>query len=294
MKRTNLLKVIIVALLFVFFSQRCKDRGPSYDEPELDVPYVPTPMEAVNEMLRLAEIEEGDVLLDLGCGDGRIPVTAAAQYNIKAFGIDLNPVRIKESQENAKEAGVNHLVKFIEQDLYETDLTEASVITMYLLPSVNLKLRSKILSDVKPGTRIISHDFDMGEWPPDDESMVFAEEEAHIVYYWMVPANLTGEWALKLSDSSLEVDIIFNQVFQFAQGEVSPEKKDWKITEEVLTGDKISFNLLTPDSVWLFEGSIKGDIMGGDVQNGKSGEMISWEAFRNPKTKQPLEKAALT
>ncbi|MFO7979767.1 MAG: class I SAM-dependent methyltransferase [Candidatus Aminicenantes bacterium] len=289
MNLKNTLKVIGVVSILIFFSQTCREKSSSYDESELDVPYVPTPMQVVDEMFRLAELKKGDVLLDLGCGDGRIPITAALQYGIKGYGVDLNPERIRESRENAKEAGVEDLVEFHEQDLHETDLTKASVITLYLLPSVNLKLRSRILNEAKPGTRVVSHDFNMSEWSSDKDSMIFADEEAHVVYYWMVPANLTGEWDLKLEDSSLDVKIIFNQVFQFAQGKVIPEKEEWKITEENIKGDKISFTLLTPSSGWNFTGSVKGDVMSGYVEKGTSGKITLWEAVRDPDTKQPLD-----
>ncbi|MFW6140457.1 MAG: SAM-dependent methyltransferase [Acidobacteriota bacterium] len=276
-------------MIFLFLYQSCGDQANSNDDSALDVPYVPTPMAVAAEIFRLAAIKQGDVLLDLGCGDGRIPITAALQYGIKGYGVDLNPERIRESRENAKEAGVEHLVEFYEQDLYETDLTKASVITLYLLPSVNLKLRPKILKETKPGTRIISHDFNMSEWSPDKDSMVFADEETHVVYYWIVPANLTGEWTLELSDSSLKVKISFNQVFQFAQGKVVPEKKDWKITEEILQGDKISFTLMTPKYDWSFRGSVQGDSMSGYAERGISGKIILWDAVRDPDTKKPLE-----
>lgn len=282
-------KVILMALFVLFSIQSCREQEPSYDELKLDVPYVPTPMLVVDEMFKLAELKEGDVLLDLGCGDGRIPITAALRYRIKGYGVDLNPERIRESRENAEEAGVDHLVKFQRQDLFETDLTQASVITMYLLPSVNIKLRPKILNEAKPGTRIISHDFNMSEWRSDKDSMIFEDDEAHAVYYWIVPANLTGEWDLKLDDSSLKIKITFNQVYQFAQGKVMPEKKAWKIIKEDIRGDKISFTLLTPKYDWNFRGSVKGDVMSGYAEKGTSGEIKIWEAFRDPDTKQSLD-----
>jgi SAM-dependent methyltransferase len=289
MNLKNTLKVIGVVSIFIFFSQACREKSSSYNESELDVPYVQTPMQVVDEMFRLAELKKGDVLLDLGCGDGRIPITAALQYGIKGYGVDLNPERIREGRENAKEAGVEDLVEFHEQDLYETDLTKASVITLYLLPSVNLKLRPKILNEANPGTRIVSHDFNMSEWTSDKDSMIFAGEEAHVVYCWMVPANLTGDWDLKLEDSSLDVKITFSQVFQFTQGKVILEKEEWKITEEDIKGDKISFTLLTPKDEWNFRGTVKGDKMSGYAEKETSGKLILWEAVRNPDTKQPLD-----
>lgn len=152
---------------------------------EYEVPFVPTPQEVVDQMLKMANIHKGDVLYDLGCGDGRIVVTAAKKYGIHAVGIDLNPERIKEAEENAKQAGVSSLVSFRQEDLNKTDFSKASVVTLYLLPSVNLKLRPKLLKDLKPGSRVVSHDFDMGDWKP--EKTIDLNE--HKVYFWTIPSS---------------------------------------------------------------------------------------------------------
>ena len=137
-----------------------------------DVPYVPTPQKVVNKMLEMAEVSEGDVVYDLGCGDGRIVVTAAQKYGAKGVGVDIDPERIAESRKNAKEAGVTDLVEFHEQDLFETDLSEASAVTLYLLPDVNVKLRPKLLKQLRPGARVVSHSFDMDEWKADKKVRV--------------------------------------------------------------------------------------------------------------------------
>jgi SAM-dependent methyltransferase len=137
-------------------------------EPKLDVPYVPTPQPVVDRMLELANVKKNDVLYDLGCGDGRIVVTAAKKYGAKAVGIDINPVRIEEAKANAKDAGVTDRVEFRIANLFETDVSPASVLTLYLLPDINRKLRPQLWKQLKVGTRIVSHDFDMGdEWPPE-------------------------------------------------------------------------------------------------------------------------------
>jgi SAM-dependent methyltransferase len=152
---------------------------------ELDVPYVPTPEDVVAEMLNTAGVKKGDILYDLGCGDGRIVITAAQQFGIRGVGIDIDPVRIKEARLNAEKAGVTGLVKFIEQDLFESKIGEATVVTLYLLPSINLKLRPKLFRELKPGTRIVSHAFDMGDWKPEKQLDVSGET----IYYWVVPAG---------------------------------------------------------------------------------------------------------
>lgn len=292
MNKTKILKMILVSLLVLFFLQSCKEKPEPYEESELDVPYVSTPMEVVDEMFRLAEFKEGDILLDMGCGDGRIPINAALKYEVKGYGVDLNPERIRESIQNAHIAGVDHLAEFYEQNLFDTDLQEATVITMYLLPSVNLRLRPKIFKQAKPGTRIISHDFNMNEWVADKDSMIFVGDESHVVYYWVVPANISGEWDLLLDDKSLEVKISFNQVFQFAQGNVNPGKEGWKVIEEKLNGDKISFKLQSPEFIWAFNGEVKGEVMRGNAGKGVSSQKVPWEAVRKPGTKKPLDAAS--
>jgi 16S rRNA G966 N2-methylase RsmD len=150
---------------------------------QLDVPYVPTPPAVVNEMLRIAKVNKNDVLYDLGSGDGRIVITAAQKFGTRGVGIDLDPERVKEANQNAQKAGVSDRVNFRQQDLFEADLSNATVVTLYLLPEVNLKLRSKLLSELKPGTRIVSHSFDMGDWKPEQVVQV----DGSTIYYWTVP-----------------------------------------------------------------------------------------------------------
>jgi len=151
-------------LIAAFF---CVCTSVQAQEVQLDVPYVPTNQETVEEMLKLAGVKPGDVVYDLGCGDGRIVITAAKKFGARGVGVDLNPQRIQEANENAKKAGVTEKVTFIEGDLFDFDFSEADVVTMYLLPSVNLKLRPKLQKELKKGARIVSHDFDMGDWEAD-------------------------------------------------------------------------------------------------------------------------------
>lgn len=156
-----------------------------------DVPYVPTTEPAVEAMLDLAKVTKNDVVYDLGCGDGRIVITAAKKFGARGVGIDINPERIAEARANAKKAGVEHLVRFIEQDLFEADIREASVVTLFLLSSVNLKLRPKLLADLKPGARVVSNTFDMGDWKPDKEFTLDDNGEdsylSHKFYLWIIP-----------------------------------------------------------------------------------------------------------
>ncbi len=149
----------------------------------LDVPYVPTQIEVVDAMLDLARVQKDDVLYDLGCGDGRIVVRAASRFGCRGVGVDLNPQRVSEAQANAERARVTELTRFDVGDVFEYDFKPATVVTMYLLPSVNLKLRPRLLKDLKPGSRVVSHDFDMGTWVPDATRDV---ERARI-FLWTIP-----------------------------------------------------------------------------------------------------------
>ncbi len=158
-------------------------------ERQPEVPYVPTPHQVVEEMLRLANVGKNDVVYDLGCGDGRIVIAAAQKFGARGVGVDIDPERIKESNANARQAGVSDRVKFLQQDLFEIDLSEATVVTLYLLPEVNLRLRPKLLRELKPGTRIVSHNYDMGDWKPEKVLELSGSDQDHIIYYWVVPAR---------------------------------------------------------------------------------------------------------
>lgn len=151
--------------------------------PRLDVPYVPTPMVVVDAMLEMARVTRTDTLYDLGCGDGRIVVRAATRFGCRGVGVDLDPQRVREAIENARAAGVEKLTRFEVGDVFEFDFSAASVVTMYLLPSVNLKLRPRLLAELKPGTRIVSHDFDMGDWAPE----ATREVKNSRIFLWTVP-----------------------------------------------------------------------------------------------------------
>ena len=151
------------------------------DAPHL-APYVPTPQEVVDRMLQLAAVTKADVVYDLGCGDGRIPITAAKAYGARGVGVDIDPQRIAEANENARKEGVTHLVTFKQADLFSTDISEATVVTLYLLPRLNVKLRPKLFAELKNGTRIVSHAFDMAEWQPEKHLKVDGRD----VYYWTI------------------------------------------------------------------------------------------------------------
>ncbi|MEZ5288111.1 MAG: class I SAM-dependent methyltransferase [Vicinamibacterales bacterium] len=148
-----------------------------------DVIYVPTPESVVEAMLQVANVGKNDFVYDLGCGDGRIPVTAAKKYGARGVGIDIDPQRIREARENVEKNGVGDRVRIVQGDLFEQDLSEATVVTLYLLPSLNVKLMPKLMKELKPGTRVVSHAFDMGDWKPEKELDV----DGRKVYYWTIP-----------------------------------------------------------------------------------------------------------
>jgi len=148
-----------------------------------DVIFVPTPHDVVERMLAIAKVGPGDILYDLGSGDGRIPIAAAKKYGIRAYGIDIDPERIKEANANAKKAGVTKLVTFKQQDLFKADFKDATVVTLYLLPDLNEKLRPRLWAELKPGTRIVSHQFAMGNWKPEQT----VDLNGRTIYFWTVP-----------------------------------------------------------------------------------------------------------
>ena len=183
---------VVATLLSVFVAGQ---NPPQQRRP--DVPYVPTTDAAVDAMLKLADIKPSDVVYDLGCGDGRIVIAAAKKFGTRGVGVDIDPARIREANENAKKAGVEKLVRFEEKDLFQADIHDANVVMLFLLNSVNFKLRPKLLGELKPGTRIVSNTFDMGDWKPDKESAVdgTVDDDSSLsrhLYLWIVPER-TGK-----------------------------------------------------------------------------------------------------
>ncbi|HYA30139.1 MAG TPA: class I SAM-dependent methyltransferase [Acidobacteriota bacterium] len=177
-----------ICLTLLFFAVSVSPIGLYAQEGKI-VPYVPTPQEVVDRMLELAQVKPGDVVYDLGSGDGRIVVTAAKKYGVKAIGFEIDPQRIKEAHENIKKAGVEKLVEIRQQDIRTVDLSAASVVTMYLLPEVNLMIRPNIWKQMKPGSRIVSHDFDMGDWKPlKTEQIKDGSSWDHTLYLWQIEA----------------------------------------------------------------------------------------------------------
>src|SRR5215467_4976135 len=184
--RTIFCSLVVTALAGLATAQAQPKRTP-------DVVYLPTTDEAVQAMLKLADVKKTDIVYDLGCGDGRIVIAAAKTFGARGVGIDINPVRIAEAKENARKAGVERLVRFEENDLFQADFKEATVVTLFLLPTINLKLRPKLLQDLKPGTRVVSNTFDMGDWKAEKEVNLPDSDDneysglSQRFYLWTIP-----------------------------------------------------------------------------------------------------------
>src|SRR5688572_15254791 len=211
-------------------------------------------------MLQIARVNSSDYLIDLGSGDGRIVVTAAVKHGARGFGVDINPTRIAEALENAKKAGVTDKVGFYQRDLFKTDLTQATVISMYLLPRVNLELRPALLN-LKPGTRIVSHDFSMEEWKPDAYERVHSKEKyggaggESEIYFWVVPAKVAGEWRweLPIRGKAQSYAVTLNQTFQMVTGSARVEGRSVPLQTTRLRGDELVFTF----TVDLGQGPVK-------------------------------------
>ncbi|HKQ76984.1 MAG TPA: methyltransferase domain-containing protein [Blastocatellia bacterium] len=186
LKQVLSLSVLIAAVMA--FSDFCFPQERRRPVRKPDVPFAASVDDVVDAMLKTAEVTDKDVVYDLGCGDGRIVIAAASKYGARGVGVDINPVRIKESRRNSRNAGVSHKVTFIEQDFFKTDLSQATVVMIYLDPKVNLRLRPKLIRELKPGARIVSNSFDMGDWKPDKVVKLTVAGSECFIYYWRIPS----------------------------------------------------------------------------------------------------------
>lgn len=273
----SLIRFPFIALLFLGFIFSVTTQSSAQD---LDVPYVPTPENVVERMLDLADVESSDYVIDLGSGDGRI-VIAAADRGANGHGIDLDPERIAEARENASKQGVDNRIMFMEEDIFDTEFSEASVITMYLLPSVNKKLRPKLLNTLQPGTEVVSHSFDMGSWQADKEVVVKKDGRSHEVYYWIIPAKAKGNWNWSFNDK--EFTLTVNQRFQ----EISAKLTDgsdtfFDIHKAELKGKRITLRASNGNQNYIFSGRVEGDNIYGVMQhhNGEEKNFYQWSASR--------------
>ena len=275
MKTKNYLISVILLISSITASLQAQENQsangfvPQVGQQGKDVVWVPTPQELVNKMLNIAKVTPDDYVIDLGSGDGRTVITAA-KIGAKATGIEYNPDMVALSKENAQKEGVGDKAEFIQADLYETDLSKATVITMFLLPEINLKLRPRLL-DLKPGTRIVSNTFTMGEWEADQE--VTTEENWNswnTAYLWIIPAKVGGKW--KLGNEELDI----TQEYQFIKGTLKKGAKSISIADGRLEGNSITFTAGDEK----YSGTVSDKLIKGTVTNASSGTMSDWTASR--------------
>lgn len=250
---------------------------PQIGQPGKDVIWVPTPDEVVERMLRMAQTTSADIVYDLGSGDGKIVIAAARSFGARATGFEFNPEMVKLSLRNAQAAGVTDKASFRQADIFQIDISPATVVTMYLLPSLNLKLRPQLLN-LRPGTRVVSHSFDMDDWQPDEISTV----EGRRSHMWYVPAPVAGAWTVTTNDTagSARFEIMLDQRYQILDGYVRLGRVVAGLRQPRLTGAAISFTIVDDQGVRRdFTGTVNGASMDGRYLTDK-GQEGRWSARR--------------
>jgi SAM-dependent methyltransferase len=241
-------------------AQKKDDFSPQVGQAGKDVIWVPTPDELVERMLRMAQTTPNDFVIDLGSGDGRIAIAAAKKFNARAMGIEYNPDMVDLSTRNATKEGVATKVRFAKADIFESDFSQATVITMYLLPGLNLKLRPKLL-DMKPGTRIVSHQFNMDDWQPDEVTNI----DGRRAYFWLVPAKVAGTW--RLASGGDVLDVTLEQKYQMLEGTVKLGTVNAGLRDAKLAGDKITFAFVDQGGLRRdFTGRVNGNALEGTMK----------------------------
>ncbi|MCC6472477.1 MAG: class I SAM-dependent methyltransferase [Burkholderiales bacterium] len=251
-----------------------------------ETPYVITPTVVVDTMLKMAGVHSGDFLIDLGSGDGRIVITAARRFGTRGFGVDYDPRLVRLANDNARKAGVADRVSFIEQNLFSTDISQASVITMYLLPEYNLALQPRFLA-LKPGTRIVSHDYGIGDWKPDMQVKIpvpdkpVGAEKASLVMFWVVPANVNGAWNSTVPDLNgwREAQLQFRQHNQEIAGTVTVNGRTYPMERASLVGPNLTFRVEQGELSVRFNGVVNAGTIAGQVA-AAGGREYRWRALR--------------
>ena len=248
---------------------------------EVPTPYLPSTQVAVEEMLRLADVRPADLVVDLGSGDGRIPITAAKEFGARGFGVDIDAKLVAEANENARKAGVAQRVRFVQQDVFESDIREANVVTLYLLTGLVNRLKPKLMKELRPGTRIVAHDFGFKDWTPDRTVTISKN-----YFLYIVPAQVAGNWRLEASigDAQYTYDIDMQQDHQKIRGGARSGGGSGflPLFEPRLEGDTIRFVLVDDGHAHHFEGRVRGSLMEGTVRSGigRSETKRTWRAER--------------
>lgn len=252
-------------------------------------PYVPTPQVVVDEMLRIGQVGAGDFVVDLGSGDGVIVLTAATRLQARGFGVDIDPELVRLANAEAKKRGVAERASFYVQDVFKADISRATVVTLYLLPGMMVDLRPKIFGELKPGARVVSHDYHFGDWHPDGQFTWDVPEKAKVngvpratVYLWIVPARIAGRWQISVAAPASEsYDLTLRQNFQNLDGTVTGGGvKGGKLTQSRLVGDEISFAFTVGGDRHRFKGRVAGETMEGAVQLAGGKGSAKWTARR--------------
>ena len=248
-------------------------------------PYVPTPQVVVDAMLRMANVGAKDYVIDLGSGDGVIVLTAASQLKAAGHGVEIDPVLVRQSNETAKKLGIADRASFRVEDVFKADLTRASVITLYLLPSMMINLRGKIYLEAKPGTRIVSHDYTFDDWYPDDQLTLDVPEKEKIngvpranILLWIVPAKVQGKWQVHVEGGE-HYDVSLRQRYQNLSGTAEAAGKPVKLASPTLRGEEIRFTVTDGAARRSFRGTASGESMQGTVDLG-GGKTAKWTAKR--------------
>lgn len=275
-KSTRSISIFLLplSLLFLVFTSS------GLQAQDLDVPYVPTPDKVVEKMLDLADVNSGDYIIDLGSGDGRI-VIAAAKRGATGHGIDLDPQRVSEARSNAINAKVDDRVMFIKGNIFNTDFSNASVITMYLLPTVNEKLRPVLLDKLEPGTRVVSHSFDMDEWEADKKAVVSDDNGSgtHDIYFWVIPAKVEGRWNWQADGKNFTMNV--DQEFQEISVNLSDSRGiNYRIESADLRGKRININAVNGNERYILSGRVEGnEIIGVQQHHNEDDKSFSnWKA----------------
>ena len=259
-----------------------------------DTPYVQTPQNVVDTMLKLARVSAADYVIDLGSGDGRMVITAAKRYGARGFGVDLDKGLVTLSNANAAKAGVADRAVFYQRDLHDTDVSRATVLTLYLLPEVNLMIRPKLLATLRPGTRIVSHDYDMGRWPPDYATEIEAPGKTvgavktSKVFYWVVPGHAAGRWywTVEVDGKPRVFRLDLEQNFQKLAGTLTVEGRRAELESAKLEGNRIEIAALAgtgaPQVRYEFSGRIINHAIEGEarIRHGGEPRRLSWKAAR--------------
>ena len=259
------------------------------------LPYVPTPQIVVDEMLKMAGVTAKDFVVDLGSGDGRMIITAAQKFNANGLGVDIDPKLVELATRHASNEAVGDRAKFIEQDMFKADISKATVVTLYVLPDFMEKLRPKLLRELKPGARIVAHDYYMSDWYPDRQAELNVPEkkaangtEKAYLYLWTVPAVVQGDWRMNwdFGDGKSQIIVLaFNQRYQVINASAASKDGEMKLANPTIKGDDIDFFLTVGPTNYRFTGKVQGDRMSGNAITGAGGKPIPWSATKLPPEK---------